>query len=556
MKILSLEWRNIGSFGDKIQRIDFHNEGALWQLYGRSGFGKSTILSLPTLAFYGKMPKVKLANIANRINKNGWIKCEVVSGTNTYVIERTFSPSSLTLKRNDEIIDKANSRDLEYIIENEIVCMPYQIFSNVISLSLNNFKSFIDMTPNDKRQIIDKIFCLDAMNKIIELIKKDEKELANSISALDKQIYSIEQSIKTSENELENLKNNTTENIDFDLEISKYNEMIKDVDNKMLELTTTKSAFDNELAKYQQERNVNYQTYVQYNNELNNIKKQIDLYNQGKCPICATEFVGDAYESLRKTLNENYEKVETYVNQLKNNLQIYDEHLKKLNNGITTINQNYTNYKILRNNYLAAINGLNIKKNTPNQYDAIENIIIKTKENKNNLLKENDIQKRKMDNIQYLENLYAQNGEVKQQIMNNYIPSLNEDIRSMLTSFSFPYMLEFDNNFNPHLYDMGDEIEVTTLSTGEQKRVDLAVLCAIIKLIKTRFSQINMICLDETVSSIDPQTAEEIISILMDIAHTIGLNIFVVSHVTLPENYFDEKIEVIKNSSFSDLIIG
>lgn len=555
MKILSLEWRNIGSFGDKIQRIDFHNEGALWQLYGRSGFGKSTILSLPTLAFYGKMPKVKLANIANRINKNGWIKCEVMSGTNTYVIERTFSPSSLILKRNDEIVDKANVKDLEYIIENEIVCMPYQIFSNVISLSLNNFKSFIDMTPNDKRQIIDKIFCLDAMNKIIELIKKDEKELANVILTLDKQIYSLEESIKTSEEELIKLKNNNVE-IDYDNEISKYNKSIIDIDYVMLELSNRKKAFDEELLKYNKERNDNYQSYIQYNNELKNIKKQIDLYNQGKCPICGNEFVGASYDDLKKTLNDNYEKILTYVNQLQKNIEIYDAHLRKLNEGVNVINQNFTNNQILKNNYISTIETLNVKKNTPNQYDAIENIIKKTKENKKELLKNNDIQKRKMDNIQYLENLYAQNGEVKQQIMNNYIPSLNEDIRNMLISFSFPYMLEFDNNFNPHLYDMGEEIEVSTLSTGEQKRVDLAVLCAIIKLIKTRFSQINMICLDETVSSIDPQTAEEIISILMDISHSHNLNIFVVSHVTLPENYFDEKIEVIKNTSFSDLIIG
>lgn len=556
MKIISLEWRNIGSFGDKIQRIDFHDEGALWQLYGRSGFGKSTILSLPALAFFGKMPKVKLANIANRINKNGWIKCEVVSGTNTYVIERTFSPSSLTLKRNDEIIDKANSKDLEYIIENEIVCMPYQIFSNVISLSLNNFKSFIDMTPNDKRQIIDKIFCLDAMNKIIELIKKDEKELANTILSLDKQVYSLEQSIKTSEEEINRLKNNNDEEIDFDKEIQNNNILISEVDKQMNELNDKKKEFDEQLLKYQKERGDNYHSFVQYNTELLNIKKQIDLYNQGKCPICGNDFTGISYDNIKKTLNDNYEKILTYVNQLQNNIKIYDDYIKKLNTGINTINQNYTNCRILKNNYISNIEALNVKRNTPNQFDAIENIIKKTKENKNTLLKDSDNQKRKMDNIQYLENLYAQNGEVKQQIMNNYIPSLNEDIRNMLISFSFPYMLEFDNNFNPHLYDMGEEIEVSTLSTGEQKRVDLAVLCAIIKLIKSRFSQINMICLDETVSSIDPQTAEEIISILMDIAHTLSLNIFVVSHVTLPENYFDEKIEVVKSASFSDIIIG
>jgi ABC-type multidrug transport system ATPase subunit len=139
--------------------------------------------------------------------------------------------------------------------------------------------------------------------------------------------------------------------------------------------------------------------------------------------------------------------------------------------------------------------------------------------------------------------------------MNNYIPALNEDIRNILINFSFPYILEFDNNFDPHLFDMSEEIEVSTLSVGEQKRVDIAVLCAIIKMIKNRFPQINMICLDETVSSMDTQTAEDIISILMDISHNLAMNIFVVSHIMLPENYFDEKISVIKETGFSDIII-
>lgn len=555
MKILSIEWRNIGSFGDKIQRIEFRNEGALWQLYGRSGFGKSTILSLPTLALYGKIPKVKLSNIANRINKNGWIKCEVVSGTDLYEIERTFSPNSLSLKKNGNVIDKANSKDLEYIIEHEIICMPYQIFSNVISLSLNNFKSFIDMTPNDKRQIIDKIFCLESLNKALELIKKDERELAILISSLDKQIYSQEESIKDSESELNKLKNNI-EDINYDEEISKHNNIINQIDSEIEVLSKKKEEFENALRESQQNRNVYYQHYVQYNAELNNIKKQISLYEQGKCPTCGTDFVGDIFENIKKGLIKKYEEIYVYVEQQRNNVNIYDEHIKKINEGIDLINKKITNNRINRSNYTTIINGLNIKKNTPNQYNAIENIINKTKENKIKLEKECLLSKKKMDNIQYLENIYSQNGSVKQQIMNNYIPSLNEDIRNILINFSFPYMLEFDSNFNPHLYDMSEEIDVSTISTGEQKRLDLAVLCAMIKMIKTRFSQINMICLDETVSSIDPQTAEDIVAIIMDVAHTMKLNIFVVSHVSLPENLFDEKIEVIKNTSFSDIVFN
>ena len=554
MKIISIEWRNIGSFGDKLQRLDFKNDGCLWQLYGRSGYGKSTILSLPTLAFYGKLPKVKIGNIANRINKNGWIRCVVMSGTDKYEIERTFSPNSLTLKRNDEVIDKANAKELEYIIENEIVSMPYQIFSNVISLSLNNFKSFIDMTPNDKRQIIDKIFCLDALNKAFEIVKKDEKELAILISSLDNQVYSLEQTIKNSENELDKLRSET-EQIDYDAEVNNINSIIVNIDEQIKDINEKKNVINTSLEKYQKERNTQYQSYIQYDNSLKNVIKQIELYNGNMCPTCGTTFTGDSFIELKNTLLERKKELEGYVEQFVKNIGIYDDYLKKVNEANNTINQNYINLTYARGNYVATLNGLNAKRNAPNQFNAIENIIKNAKENKTKLEKESIVNKNKMDNIQYLNNLYSQNGIVKQQIMNNYIPALNEDIRNILINFSFPYILEFDNNFDPHLYDMSEEIDVATLSVGEQKRVDIAVLCAIIKMIKNRFPQINMICLDETVSSMDTQTAEDIISILMDIAHTLSMNIFVVSHIMLPENYFDEKLYVVKETGFSDIII-
>ena len=554
MKIVSIEWRNIGSFGDKLQRIDFKNEGCLWQLYGRSGYGKSTILSLPALAFYGKIPKVKIGNIANRINKNGWIKCVVINGTDRFEIERTFSPNSLKLKRNDEIIDKANSKELEYIIENEIVCMPYQIFSNVISLSLNNFKSFIDMTPNDKRQIIDKIFCLDALNKAFEIVKKDEKELAILIASLDNQIYSIEQTIKTSENELEKLRNDN-DNVDYEKEINNINILISQIDEQIKDINEKKKTNNDSLVNAQGERNKIYQMYIQYDNHLKSINKQIELYNGNKCPTCGTEFVDARFDDIKTTLINKKNEVEIYLSQLKGNLETFDNYIKKANEVNSTINQTYINLTYSRGNYVATLNGLNVKKNTPNQFNAIENIISNAKENKIKLEMESISNKNKMDNIQYLNNLYTQNGVVKQQIMNNYIPALNEDIRNILINFSFPYILEFDNNFDPHLFDMSEEIEVSTLSVGEQKRVDIAVLCAIIKMIKNRFPQINMICLDETVSSMDTQTAEDIISILMEISHNLAMNIFVVSHIMLPENYFDEKISVIKETGFSDIII-
>ena len=240
MKIKTLQWRNIGSFGNKIQTLNFSDNGELWQLYGRVGHGKSTILSLPILAFYGKTKDIKVGDIANRINKSGWIKIEVENKNDVYVIERTFSPSGLSITKNGENIDRA--RDMQSIIDNEIVGLPYNIFTNILSLSLNNFKSFINMNPNDKRQIIDKIFSLEIINKIYEFIKKDLKELGTSVNALDMQIFSFEQTIKQSQIEIEKLKNSAKETSDED--IKKYQDAILSIDDMIIK---NKSSYNDHM---------------------------------------------------------------------------------------------------------------------------------------------------------------------------------------------------------------------------------------------------------------------------------------------------------------------
>ena len=139
--------------------------------------------------------------------------------------------------------------------------------------------------------------------------------------------------------------------------------------------------------------------------------------------------------------------------------------------------------------------------------------------------------------------------------MSNYIPTLNEEIKTALINLSFPYLLEFDDNFNAHLKYLGEDIPISSLSTGETKNVDLAVLISMIKIIKRKYPQINLICLDETVSSIDPESCIDIIKLLKDIAEDLQLNMLIVSHVQLPVEYFNKRLEIYKNIGFSDINI-
>ena len=67
--------------------------------------------------------------------------------------------------------------NLQDFLETEIYEIPYHVFKNVIILSVNDFKSFITMSPYDKKRIIDKIFGFSIINEMAEAVKKREKVL-------------------------------------------------------------------------------------------------------------------------------------------------------------------------------------------------------------------------------------------------------------------------------------------------------------------------------------------------------------------------------------------
>lgn len=556
MKIIKLEWRNIFGYGNKIETLEFGEEGKLWQLSGRSGSGKSSLLSIPKLLLYGKTEGssgklIKTSNIANWINQNGWIRGTIKNGNNEFIIERTFSPSSLTVYKNGENLDKAGIKDMQAVIDSEILDnLPYHIFSNVMILSLNNFKSFVSMSPGDKRLIIDKIFSLDIINKVYELIKKDMKELGNSINISNSQIFSLEQTIKTSSAELEALtKRNVEDNKDTLTELENKGKLLKNLyDQKSEEYKTVYEKYN----EYCVLESATSMQVTQECNLCNDIQKKIKLFSEDKCPTCGTPFNGKAFDDLRDALDKEYR--DQYAQwELKNNaLKEIISAKNTILTGLNTIKSDIDKIVAKNNEILIEMKSIQNASSKTEEYKSIQNIINETKITKVNLEKSVNESNSKMNLLNIMESLYSSEG-IKKQIMENYLPTLNEEIKSTLLALSFPYSLEFDSNFNPHLDYLGNPIDVENISAGEHKKVDLTVLCSILKMLKRKYPQINLVCLDETLSSLDYESSTDIITYLQEIASTMNLNIFIVSHTQLDENLFDTRIHIDKNSGFSNL---
>ena len=129
MKLKKIEWRNIGPFGNKLQTLELPDEGGLWMVVGKNGNGKSFFVNLPKILYYGKLDRFKKDEIANRLNKHGWIKgLDEISPDTFATIERNFSPSNLTVWKHgydEEVteennIGKAGITDYQAYIDTEV----------------------------------------------------------------------------------------------------------------------------------------------------------------------------------------------------------------------------------------------------------------------------------------------------------------------------------------------------------------------------------------------------------------------------------------------------
>ena len=556
MKFRQIRWRNIFSYGNKIEELNFDDTGRLWQVSGRSGSGKSSLLSLPKLLLYGKTEgsdgkTVKISEIANRINKNGWIEATIIKGSDTFVIERTFSPQSLTVYKNGENLDKAGLRDMQSIIDNEIMDnMPYHIFANVMTLSLNNFKSFISMSPNDKRQIIDKIFSLELINKVYELVRKDMRDLGNLINSVNSQIFALEKTIETSKNELVSLaETNVNDNRETIDAIKDKLKVVEELYNKQI------SVYQEYQCKYNEWTGKQNELVLQYNkcvSETKVLQQKLNLLKQDKCPTCGTSFHSEDFDIMRDNLEKQISDTEETARSYKNASDEIEKTKQEIYKGLQTLQSNINMIVSKKNELLIETKSIENAASKTNEFKSIQKIINDTVASKVNL--ENNIEEstRKMNMLEIMEDMYSNEG-IKRQLMDNYIPTLNAEIKETLIALGFPYSLEFDNDFNPHLEHLGEPIAVQSLSTGEHKKVDLTVLCSILKMIKRKYPQLNLVCLDETLSSLDYESSTDVIQHLQEIAQSMNLNIFIVSHTTLDENLFDYKIFIDKNSGFSDL---
>ena len=567
MKFESIEFKNVFAYGEETQRIDYSSEGKLILLKGVSGAGKSAILSMPTLVLYGKLKNVAKSGIANRVNKHGWVRGVIKKGQHEYVIEREFSPNSLKVWKDGEEIDSFGASDAEDYIKSEIIEIPLNTFNNMVTISMKNFTSFLSMSPTDRKQVIDEIFDVKIVNVIAEQIKKDARDLGNSINGDNQTMYSLSQTLANANHELAQIqqKNTTPDNAEKseanNKEIETLNQTLEQyaaagqtVAQKNIEENANLSAKNTEI------RQKNTQI-TEKKSAVRIINDKINLYNQSKCPTCATPFTGEAFDTLKQQLLTVKQQKEAEVTTLEGELATLNSEYSEIQEKIRKIGEakqkiDNGSYQIrLKISQLQNENTLILEKQKASaEYQAVQNIIDQTTAQIDGIREQVNQKTKKLSYLQTLQKIYSLDGVLKL-VVDQWIPVLNDEIAENLLLLNFPYTLKFDNKLNAEVSDLGANVPIETLSEGEKTRLNICILTSFYKILQRKFTSLNVLSLDETVSTLDSINSGALLMFLKAFADENNINCIVVSHTDLALDEFDESIEVEKHMGFSHMKI-
>lgn len=551
MRINRLEFKNFASYGNRVQIIEFEKEKSdLYLVLGENGSGKSTLAKVITFMCYGRVDGANLKDLPNRVNGNLWGKISLSSKGNQIDIERGVSPGIFKVSINGTDYDVAGKTNLQEFLETEIYEIPYHVFKNVIILSVNDFKSFITMSPYDKKQIIDRIFGFTVINEMRELVKSKRKIIIDEIRTFEDEIRTLDESIqsvlsKIKQYENANKEKDATKVSELKKNLIKLNEArkkLKDANDK------TKAKIDDNDKTYRLKSKKESEILT----EINTIKKGLALYENNTCPTCHSPLDSDFHKDIKGEKEEslvllysNYAEIQNEVIDIDGKLSELREQGKQIHIKVGQLETQMNSFK----NELIKLT--ETEGDSSNQFkDLVEEF--------NNRKDQKSETKLKSEGEDYylsiLETLMGDDG-IKNLAVRSILPSFNNNIMIMGKEMGIPFGIKFDDKFNCTIHHLGQEVSPKTLSTGERKKIDFVIIMALIKMIKIRFSSLNILFLDEIFSSIDASGVHHIINILHETIQDIGLNTFVINHTVLPSEFFDKTIEITKDGGFSEFTI-
>lgn len=344
MKIKKIEFQNIFSFGNKKMVVDYDNlgDGSLNMILGKNGCGKSSFIKLHKLALYFDADGVTMDSIANDINGNGFLSIDIESKGNDWRIESEYTRTKLSTIRvfkNGIEQDWGKIPDTKKMIKAEVVDIPYHIFSNILSLSVNDFKSFLSMSPKDTRNIRDRIFGFYVLNDMMESLKVSLKSQSEIHKTNLLSLQSLEETRDDLRAEIEAIEANSDSREKIDelegkikekkAEIKEADETISDLENKRHRHLSYENKKKNE--KLKEDMRSLSEDILKMNEDKDSLEEESEESKKKLSEVSSKIALHSKHREYARKVKamEEAEKLQAEIDALKSEISTHEERLSE-----------------------------------------------------------------------------------------------------------------------------------------------------------------------------------------------------------------------------------
>lgn len=544
MKINRIRWRNFTSWGNAWNEMSFDTDSGLNLICGQNGAGKTSIANFIIYMLYGQLDDFTQSDIPNRVNKHFEGEIDLDCDGKHVFIHRGLSPNLFEAFVDGKELNTAGKSNVQKYLEDEVFKMQYNIFKNSIILSVNVFKSFVKLTPAEKREIIDRIFGYTVINSAASKVKEKLKEVKTAILDANTTIDGYDTSIESIKGKISKLENEQVDTSAMEAELEETNKLLVETAKSYKENSALVEQYNKEVNEYSVE-------YANVTSDMPALRKKIDLLKKGKCPTCGSDLTDDKHvhemDDLEKKLNEAV-KAERELSAKK------DEAVKKWQDVNRTKSRQVTEITNLKVRKGSLETKINAEKNKNDEVAAdMRKLISDIEEKKRPLLENLRTLGGKKQLLDIVLNIFSEKG-LKQYISDIYVPYINSSIIDICEKVGINYRIVFDNTYDCTIFYLGEVVKYKCLSTGERKKIDIAVTLAFLHIIKTKISDINVLFLDEVLSGIDVASCNELLKIFNGFSKDNGINMYIVHHAVLDSSFVDKTIEIEKSNGFSHFV--
>lgn len=500
--ILDIDFK-IGEYKGLVEVIGINEDTG-----GSNGAGKSALFEAVVWGLFGRtIRKSTEAAICNNLSGKG---CSVVitieNGNNSKIrIERSKKPTSLKLYLNEVEITREAAKFTQAHIE-KILNISYKTFLASTIFGQHNKIRFLDSSLDEKREIIRRFLDLEYIFSMRDKIKKS-KQFAREKVVKEETLY----------NEYCKQKKGLEKKLK---DITDIVEVKEDLDTLLIQQTKA-DTIDSQLSNLRSYRSRFTQDLVTVKKNIVRLPKEFEP-SCSKCGQEIDKFV--KLDFLEKEAIEIAEELETIRVAINKRTKERDKYPKDIDSLI-----------FFKKAELASGEKVFYKES-----------LIEIKEIIDKHLQGKLLAQKELDIAAFWDKAFSEKGLVKY-IIRNILDYLNESVNyylSYLTQSNFS--LKFDDELNEIITQNGNIVHYISLSGGEKRKVNLAVMLGLQRIVfLTSKDKCNFILFDEVAENIDPTGLEGLSRLFQDLKKE--RTVFIITH--------NKELEAVLNASSSIIIV-